>query len=82
MVISLKKYLDMDGPGPRESSPDPVELLPIVTHGLSRSADRYGEKQFQGCATVSEEMQQSLAGLEATLKGNLRLPWLHKSRAT
>ena len=71
MVISLKKYLDMDGEEPRENPPDLSALLPAVLMAYRAALIDMGKSSVQGCATVGEEMQQSLAGLEATLGGNL-----------
>src|SRR5882724_981470 len=71
MVISLKKYLDMDGEGPRESSPDPSELLPIAMASYRLALLAIGKSAVQGCATVSNDLQQNLAALEAGLSSKL-----------
>jgi diguanylate cyclase (GGDEF)-like protein len=71
MVISLKKYLDMDGEGPQESSPDPSELLPVVLAAYRVTLLAMGKTAVQGCATVSNDLQQNLAALEASLSSKL-----------
>jgi len=71
MVISLKKYLDMDGEGPRESSPDPSELLPVAMASYRLALLAMGKSAVQGCATVSNDLQQNLAALEAGLSSKL-----------
>jgi len=71
MVISLKKYLDMDGEGPKEPSADPSELLPVLLLAYRAALLDMAKSSVQACSPVSTEMQQSLIGLEATLAGNL-----------
>src|ERR1051325_7074741 len=71
MVISLKKYLDMDGEGPKELTPDPSELLPVLLMAYRAALLDMGKSAVQACSPVGTEMQQILVGLEATLAGNL-----------
>jgi diguanylate cyclase (GGDEF)-like protein len=71
MVISLKKYLDMDGEGPKEPAPDPSELLPVLLMAYRAALLDMGKSSVQACSPVGTEMQQSLVGLETTLAGDL-----------
>ena len=71
MVISLKKYLDMDGDGPKEPSPDPGELLPVLLMAYRAALLDMGKSAVQACSPVGTEMQQILVGLETTLAGQL-----------
>ena len=71
MVISLKKYLDMDGEGPKELTPDPSELLPVLLMAYRAALLDMGKSAVQACSPVGTEMQQILVGLETTLAGQL-----------
>src|SRR3954468_20195178 len=81
MVISLKKYLDMNGEEPKEPLPDPGELLPLVLAGYRLALLTMGKAAVQGCATVSNDLQQNLVGLEAILASQLT-PALLKATET
>lgn len=71
MVISLKKYLDMDGQEPHESAPDPAELLPILLASYRVALLAMGKSAVHGCSTVSADLQQNLTVLETGLSGKL-----------
>jgi|ERR1041385_1269615 diguanylate cyclase (GGDEF)-like protein len=71
MVISLKKYLDMDGEGSKEPTPDPSELLPVLLMAYRAALLDMGKSAVQACSPVGTEMQQILVGLETTLAGQL-----------
>jgi diguanylate cyclase (GGDEF)-like protein len=81
VVISLKKYLDMDGQGPQEPTPDPNELLPIVLASYRVALLAMGQNAVHGCSIVSTELQQNLATIEASFSGKLSPAFLKEAEA-
>jgi diguanylate cyclase (GGDEF)-like protein len=71
MVISLKKYLDMDGSALPEALPDPTELFPALLVAYRAVLLDIGKNSLRACAAVGDETQQALIGLETTLGGKL-----------
>jgi diguanylate cyclase (GGDEF)-like protein len=71
LVISLKKYLDMDAEPPKETGPDPSELYPSVLTAYRAALLDMGKSSVRACATTGDELQQALVGLETILAGKL-----------
>ena len=71
MVISLKKYLDMDGEPPKETPPDPGDLLPVVLTAYRAALLDTGKSSARACATTGDELHQVLVGLETLLAAKL-----------
>jgi diguanylate cyclase (GGDEF)-like protein len=71
MVISLKKYLDMDGEPPRESGPDPAEVLPVLLQCYRAALLTMGKSGSQACPAVGTELQEQLVNLEALFSGTV-----------
>src|SRR3954469_7944584 len=67
MVISLKKYLDMDGRQPQESLPDPAELLPVLLSAYQVALLAMGKNAVLACSGVSADLRENLAAIGSQL---------------
>jgi GGDEF domain-containing protein len=70
-VISLKKYLDMDGAQSIESGPESSALLLATVNSYRSALQAMGKSGAQACPGVGADLQQALAGLEPRLSGDL-----------
>jgi len=80
MVISIKKYLEMDHAQPGPSRLDADELFPVLLQAyrsLVLAAGKWGAK---ACPAVGSEMQQNLAKFEARLAGDMTPPLLTETQ--
>jgi diguanylate cyclase len=67
MVISLKKYLDMDVSQPQESLPDPAELLPVLLSAYQLALLAMGKNAVLACSGVSADLRENLAAIGSQL---------------
>ena len=81
MVISLKKYLDMDGQPAEEPTPASGDLLPLALASYRAVLLAMGKSAAEGSAVVSQELQEKLAALEAELAGKITSDLLKQAEA-
>jgi diguanylate cyclase (GGDEF)-like protein len=71
VVISLKKYLDMETGEPYASGPDPVELLSAALESYRSALLAMGKSGIRACSAIGSDLQRGLAGLEKRLSAEI-----------
>jgi diguanylate cyclase (GGDEF)-like protein len=69
-LISLKRYLEMDGSKPSSTEPASSELLSALVECYQSALLAMGKSGIQACPGVSSELQQKLADLASQLSSN------------
>jgi diguanylate cyclase (GGDEF)-like protein len=63
IVISLKKYLDMDTKNPYVAEPDSTELLSATLESYSSTLLAMGKSGVRACPALGSQLEEGLAGL-------------------
>jgi diguanylate cyclase (GGDEF)-like protein len=71
VVISLKKYLDMDNEKPASAVPKPADLLSTAINSYRAALLAMGTSSVRACPMVGIELQKRLAELEGELSGSV-----------
>jgi len=71
IVISLKKYLDMEPGKPRSPEPDSNELVPLILAAYRSGLLAMGKYGARACPAVGSDLQQNLASIENRLSAEV-----------
>jgi diguanylate cyclase (GGDEF)-like protein len=71
VVISLKKYLDMEPEKPAPGAPDPREMFSVALGSYRSALLAMGANGTKACPPVGAELQQCLAELEGGLAASV-----------
>ena len=81
LLISIKKFLDMDVGEPQLAEPALNDLFSVILQSYRAALLAMGNNSVTACPSVGSDLQHALARLERTLFSQLTVPLLKRTEA-